>query len=287
MKTFFTFIQILIALIFFFSTTVFANSEKFELIAIRSGSPIQYAPITLLNGVFTITSLPSSKIVAYINDKSELVINDDEYAFIKDDGSIALTLVEERASKFTIDDLGYLSYNGKDGLSAIPTGHGFKVSAYSSGNEDSITFGAKAVPCIATPNVVQPTFSTLIKRQEVSQISDGQIQAPATTITTETAQTITTSAPETYNTETITTESVQTVTTSAPETYNTGTITSVITAELVSQISDGQIQATIGIINNSTTYIPSSFVPSEGNAAGLKGNGGLSMIIVLISLAFA
>ncbi|AJP39943.1 AHL_G0032680.mRNA.1.CDS.1 [Saccharomyces cerevisiae] len=191
--------------LFTLAKMVIADSEEFGLVSIRSGSDLQYLGVYSDNGTLKLGS-SSGSFEATITDDGKLKFNDDKYAVVNEDGSFKEGSESDAATGFSIKD-GHLNYKSSSGFYAIkdnssyifsskqsddatgiairPTGKTGSVvadfspsdsnsSSSSSASASSSTESAKTSSAAAVSSASSAAASV------ISQITDGQIQAPNT-----------------------------------------------------------------------------------------------------------
>lgn len=131
--------SIISASILAFSSLVNADSEDFGLIAIRSGSDLQYAGIFSQNGTLYFGHVGNSSLSGRINDCGQLVLADNSSVVINNDGSLEESDDLKKATDgFAIQD-GHLLYKqDNDEFFAVPQAHDssiYLVSTKRNGNE--------------------------------------------------------------------------------------------------------------------------------------------------------
>ncbi len=200
--------------LFALAKMVIADSEEFGLVSIRSGSDLQYLSVYSDNGTLKLGS-GSGSFEATITDDGKLKFDDDKYAVVNEDGSFKEGSESDAATGFSIKD-GHLNYKSSSGFYAIKDGSSYifsskqsddatgvairptsksgsvaadfspsdssssssasasSASASSSTKHSSSIESVETSTTVETPSVSSPTASV------ISQITDGQIQAPNT-----------------------------------------------------------------------------------------------------------
>ena len=206
---------------------IVADSESFGLVVIRSGSPLQYAGVYSEDGKLYFGS-NGNGLSAVVTGAGKLKLSDNTYAVVSSDGSVVQGSESDATSGFSVSN-GYLAYNGVDGFNAISSGSTYIVSTKSSGSNDL----GVAIRATSSSGSTIPDFSP-----EDSSSTSASASASASTSASASASATTTVAP------------------------SSSTKASVSTIEAVSQITDGQIQATTA-----------TFVQQTENGAGKAGLG--------------
>lgn len=200
--------------LFALAKMVIADSEEFGLVSVRSGSDLQYLSVYSDNGTLKLGS-GSGSFEATITDDGKLKFDDDKYAVVNEDGSFKEGSESDAATGFSIKD-GHLNYKSSSGFYAIKDGSSYifsskqsddatgvairptsksgsvaadfspsdssssssasasSASASSSTKHSSSIESVETSTTVETPSVSSPTASV------ISQITDGQIQAPNT-----------------------------------------------------------------------------------------------------------
>lgn len=104
-----------------------AKSEEFGLVAIRSGSALQYAGVYAKNGTLYFGYQGNSSLSAVVTDCGLLQLSDDSFATVSNTGILDEGDQYNASSGFSIMG-GHLIYNGMDGFYAIPEETNYLVS---------------------------------------------------------------------------------------------------------------------------------------------------------------
>lgn len=195
-----------------FAKLIVADSEQFGLVTIRSGSALQYAGVYSKDGALYFGS--GDSLSGVITDDGKLKFTDNTYAVVGDDGYLTASSDESTASTGFSIKSGYLAYADKNGFYGVLEDSSYKVATKSE-SSDSLPV---AISARGSDGQVVPDFSA-------DGSSSSSSAAPESSSETSSA------APET--------------TTIAPETTSKDSNV-VQTVAPVSQIGDGQIQATTG-----------------------------------------
>ncbi|CAH02210.1 Cwp1p [Kluyveromyces lactis] len=202
-----------------FAKLIVADSEQFGLVTIRSGSALQYAGVYSKDGALYFGS--GDSLSGVITDDGKLKFTDNTYAVVGDDGYLTASSDESTASTGFSIKSGYLAYADKNGFYGVLEDSSYKVATKSE-SSDSLPV---AISARGSDGQVVPDFSA-------DGSSSSSSAAPESSSETSSAAPETSSAaPET--------------TTIAPETTSKDSNV-VQTVAPVSQIGDGQIQATTG-----------------------------------------
>ncbi|CAI4939250.1 BAD_collapsed_G0033040.mRNA.1.CDS.1 [Saccharomyces cerevisiae] len=200
--------------LFALAKMVIADSEEFGLVSIRSGSDLQYLSVYSDNGTLKLGS-GSGSFEATITDDGKLKFDDDKYAVVNEDGSFKEGSESDAATGFSIKD-GHLNYKSSSGFYAIkdgssyifsskqsddatgvairPTSKSGSVAADFSPSDSSSSSSASASSASASPSTkhsssiesvetsttVETSSASSLTASVISQITDGQIQAPNT-----------------------------------------------------------------------------------------------------------
>lgn len=194
---------------------VVADSEEFGLLSIRSGSDLQYLSVYSDNGTLKLGS-GSNFISATVTDDGKLKFDDGKYAVVNDDGSFKEGSESDAATGFSVKDTN-LSYKASFGFYAIKEDSSYIFSSKQSGDATGIVIRATGKTGSAIPDF-PPSNST----------SSTSASTSATTyISTSTSASASASVSE----------SSKVSTTASASTASSGV------ASVISQITDGQIQA--------------------------------------------
>ena len=200
--------------LFALAKMVIANSEEFGLVSIRSGSDLQYLSVYSDNGTLKLGS-GSGSFEATITDDGKLKFDDDKYAVVNEDGSFKEGSESDAATGFSIKD-GHLNYKSSSGFYAIKDGSSYIFSSKqsddatgvairptsksgsvaadfspsdssssssasaSSASASSSTKHSSSIESVETSTTVETSSASSPTASVISQITDGQIQAPNT-----------------------------------------------------------------------------------------------------------
>ncbi|QEU61967.1 Cwp1 [Kluyveromyces lactis] len=201
---------------------IVADSEQFGLVTIRSGSALQYAGVYNKDGALYFGS--GDSLSGVITDDGKLKFTDNTYAVVGDDGYLTASSDESTASTGFSIKSGYLAYADKNGFYGVLEDSSYKVATKSE-SSDSLPV---AISARGSDGQTVPDFSADGSSSSSSAAPESSSEAPETS----------SAAPETSS-------AAPETTTVAPET--TSKESNVVqTVAAVSQIGDGQIQATTG-----------------------------------------
>ncbi|AJS53409.1 Cwp1p [Saccharomyces cerevisiae YJM1450] len=200
--------------LFALAKMVIADSEEFGLVSIRSGSDLQYLSVYSDNGTLKLGS-GSGSFEATITDDGKLKFDDDKYAVVNEDGSFKEGSESDAATGFSIKD-GHLNYKSSSGFYAIKDGSSYIFSSKqsddatgvairptsksgsvaadfspsdssssssasaSSASASSSTKHSSSIESVETSTTVETSSISSPTASVISQITDGQIQAPNT-----------------------------------------------------------------------------------------------------------
>ncbi|CAI4589008.1 BAQ_1a_G0032300.mRNA.1.CDS.1 [Saccharomyces cerevisiae] len=200
--------------LFALAKMVIADSEEFGLVSIRSGSDLQYLSVYSDNGTLKLGS-GSGSFEATITDDGKLKFDDDKYAVVNEDGSFKEGSESDAATGFSIKD-GHLNYKSSSGFYAIKDGSSYIFSSKqsddatgvairptsksgsvaadfspsdssssssasaSSASASSSTKHSSSIESVETSTTVETSSASSPTASIISQITDGQIQAPNT-----------------------------------------------------------------------------------------------------------
>ncbi|AJS49516.1 Cwp1p [Saccharomyces cerevisiae YJM1400] len=200
--------------LFALAKMVIADSEEFGLVSIRSGSDLQYLSVYSDNGTLKLGS-GSGSFEATITDDGKLKFDDDKYAVVNEDGSFKEGSESDAATGFSIKD-GHLNYKSSSGFYAIKDGSSYIFSSKqsddatgvairptiksgsvaadfspsdssssssasaSSASASSSTKHSSSIESVETSTTVETSSASSPTASVISQITDGQIQAPNT-----------------------------------------------------------------------------------------------------------
>ncbi|AJS33376.1 Cwp1p [Saccharomyces cerevisiae YJM451] len=200
--------------LFALAKMVIADSEEFGLVSIRSGSDLQYLSVYSDNGTLKLGS-GSGSFEATITDDGKLKFDDDKYAVVNEDGSFKEGSESDAATGFSIKD-GHLNYKSSSGFYAIKDGSSYIFSSKqsddatgvairptsksgsvaadfspsdssssssasaSSASASSSTKHSSSIESVETSTTVKTSSASSPTASVISQITDGQIQAPNT-----------------------------------------------------------------------------------------------------------
>ncbi|CAI4045108.1 hypothetical protein N7582_003439 [Saccharomyces uvarum] len=196
---------------------VAADSEEFGLLSIRSGTDLQYLSVYSDNGTLKLGS-GSNFISATVTDDGKLKFDDGKYAVVNDDGSFKEGSESDAATGFSVKDTN-LSYKASFGFYAIKEDSSYIFSSKQSGDATGIVIRATGKTGSAIPDF-PPSNST----------SSTSASTSATTY-------ISTSTSASASASASVSESSKVSTTASGSTASSGV------ASVISQITDGQIQA--------------------------------------------
>lgn len=199
---------------------VAADSEEFGLLSIRSGSDLQYLSVYSDNGALKLGG-GSNSLSATVTDDGKLKFDDGKYAVVSDDGSLKEGSESDATTGFSIKN-SYLNYKTSSGFYAVKDGSSYIFSS----KQSSDATGIAIRPTSKTGSVV-PDFSP----------SDSN----SSTSTTESASTSASSSSASESTKVSTT--VSTTESTKVSTSTSASAASSGVASVISQITDGQIQA--------------------------------------------
>ncbi|CAI4044678.1 Cwp1p SKDI_11G1190 [Saccharomyces kudriavzevii IFO 1802] len=196
--------------LFALAKTAIADSEEFGLVSIRSGSDLQYLSVysddgTLKLGSGSSSSSSSSSFGATITDDGKLKFDDGKYAVVDNDGSLKEGSESDAATGFSIKD-GHLNYKSSDGFYAIKKDSSYIFSSKQSDDATGIAIrptsktgsvvpdfapsdspsGSSAAQSASSTESSRTSHTTLVSSASsavasvISQITDGQVQAPNT-----------------------------------------------------------------------------------------------------------
>ncbi|CAI4046089.1 hypothetical protein SUVZ_11G1210 [Saccharomyces uvarum] len=192
---------------------VVADSEEFGLLSIRSGSDLQYLSVYSDNGTLKLGS-GSNSLGATVTDDGKLKFDDGKYAVVNDDGSFKEGSESDAATGFSIKDT-HLNFKTSSGFYAVKDDSSYIFSSKQSSDATGIAIRATGKTGSAVPDF-SPNNST-------------------SSTSTTTSISISTSASE--SSKVSTTESTKVSTTASASSASSGV------ASVISQITDGQIQA--------------------------------------------
>lgn len=249
---------------------IVADSEQFGLITIRSGSSLQYASVYLDDNKLYLGSGGDS-LGGTVTDAGKLKLTDGKYAVVNSDGSIGEGSEDEGTGNFSIKD-GYLAYDDKNGFNAISQDSKYLLSVSSAEGSTGVALkaigsGSQSVPDF-TPSGSSDTTTTTLSSSSASAASSTSIE---TASSAQSAQTSTEAAATSAE---------------AISQIDDGQIQAVTsTTEAVSQISDGQVQATSSAAATSSVNAASQI--SDGQIQVVESNGAPKAAIGLGAGAFA
>ncbi|CAI4583157.1 BCN_G0033220.mRNA.1.CDS.1 [Saccharomyces cerevisiae] len=197
--------------LFALAKMVIANSEEFGLVSIRSGSDLQYLSVYSDNGTLKLGS-GSGSFEATITDDGKLKFDDDKYAVVNEDGSFKEGSESDAATGFSIKD-GHLNYKSSSGFYAIKDGSSYIFSSKQSDD--------------ATGVAIRPTSKSGSVAADFSPSDSSSSSSASASSASPSSSTKHSSSRESVETST----TVETSSASSP------------TASVISQITDGQIQA--------------------------------------------
>lgn len=119
-----------------------AKSEEFGLVAIRSGSALQYAGVYAKNGTLYFGYQGNSSLSAVVTDCGLLQLSDNSFATVSNGGILNEGDQFNASSGFSIAG-GHLIYNGLDGFYAIPEDTNYLVSVEGTGNAIGVAIRAQ------------------------------------------------------------------------------------------------------------------------------------------------
>ncbi|CAI4034669.1 hypothetical protein SMKI_11G1180 [Saccharomyces mikatae IFO 1815] len=196
--------------LFALAKVIVADSEEFGLVSIRSGSDLQYLGVYSDNGTLKLGS-SSNSLDATITDDGKLKFNDDKYAVVNEDGSFKEGSESDAAIGFSIKD-GHLNYKSSSGFYAIK-----KDSSYIFSSKQSDDATGIAIRPTSNTGSVAPDFTP--NDSASSSSSSSSASAPSSTKSISSAESTKASS-------------------TAPASSTSSAVASVI-----SQITDGQVQA--------------------------------------------
>ncbi|CAI4584519.1 CQS_1a_G0031530.mRNA.1.CDS.1 [Saccharomyces cerevisiae] len=197
--------------LFALAKMVIADSEEFGLVSIRSGSDLQYLSVYSDNGTLKLGS-GSGSFEATITDDGKLKFDDDKYAVVNEDGSFKEGSESDAATGFSIKD-GHLNYKSSSGFYAIKDGSSYIFSSKQSDD--------------ATGVAIRPTSKSGSVAADFSPSDSSSSSSASASSASPSSSTKHSSSRESVETST----TVETSSASSP------------TASVISQITDGQIQA--------------------------------------------
>ncbi|BAP72331.1 cell wall protein CWP1 [Kluyveromyces marxianus] len=206
-----------------------ADSESFGLVSLRSGSPLQFSGVYAKDGALYLGS--NQNFSGVVTDDGKLKFSDNSYAVAGDDGYLTTTTDASKATTGFAVKNGYLQLNNSEAFYGVQSGSDYKVAVKSEGsNSQSVSLSARS-----TNGQTVPDFTPG---------SSGSSSSSAAPASSSAAPASSSAAPA---------SSSEAAKTSAAPVSQIGdgqiqatTATPKPTAQPVSQIGDGQIQATTG-----------------------------------------
>ncbi|CCD26388.1 uncharacterized protein NDAI_0H02140 [Naumovozyma dairenensis CBS 421] len=190
---------------------VIADSASFGMVVIRSGSSLQYASVYAKDGKLAIGQESGNTFSGVVTDAGKLKLSDNKYAIEQTDGSFNEGSEEEGSTGFSVSS-GYLSYKSS-AFYAVGSGSDYTLSIKEASGSTPIALSARSADGSVVPDF-EPSGSS---SSEASKSTSAAASASARTTTSAAA-------------------SAKTTTSAAASKGNVAAI---------SQITDGQIQATI------------------------------------------
>ncbi|CUS20633.1 LAQU0S01e11100g1_1 [Lachancea quebecensis] len=216
-----------------------ADSETFGLLVIRSGSSLQYASAYAKDSKLYLGS-SSDSLSAVVTDDGKLKLSDDKYAVVNSDGSVVEGSESEGSSEFSISE-GHLFYGGKDGFVAVPSGSAYLMYTQ---NSDSSSVGV-AIRATSTSGSTVPDFSPSAKNSSSSSSSSSSSATGASSTSAASQTTLTPSSGANAAVSQIGDGQIQATTAASSKATSS--------AAAVSQIGDGQIQAPSSVASSSSS----------------------------------
>ncbi|CCF57972.1 hypothetical protein KAFR_0D03240 [Kazachstania africana CBS 2517] len=187
--------------LFVLAKLIVADSETFGLITIRSGSALQYAGVTSVDGTLNLGG--SNGLSGTVTDAGKLKLSDDTYAVVQADGTIKEGSESDGTTGFSVTG-GRLAYNGSTGFYGVASGSSYILSTSDtsglgivlraqttsglaadftpSGSSSDSSSSADAAASSSVASTVSTAAAAASTVAAVSQITDGQIQATTATI---------------------------------------------------------------------------------------------------------
>lgn len=135
------------------SRPVSADSEKFDLLTIRSGSPLQYASVYSLRGCLYLGH-GNATLSAVVTNSGFLRFNNGKYAVINSRGLIEEGTKQDATGPFSIRN-GHLTVFNSETFQAIPKGEHFLFSTKATSKSLSVVIRAQSISKgYAVPNFI-------------------------------------------------------------------------------------------------------------------------------------
>lgn len=122
---------------------VVANSERFRLLVIRSGSPLQYAGVYATDDHLYLGHSNYS-LSAMVTDCGFLLFDDGSYAAVANSGGIKKSTFEDATNTFAVKN-GHLTFFNVAGFEAVPRGNKFLLSTKSTSDSWGIIIRAQSL----------------------------------------------------------------------------------------------------------------------------------------------
>ncbi|AQZ16226.1 (ZYRO0G19734g) [Zygosaccharomyces parabailii] len=139
--------------LFLASRPISADSEKFDLLTIRSGSPLQYASVYSMRGCLYLGH-GNVTLSAIVTDCGLLRFDNGKYAVISSRGLIKEGTKQEATGTFSIRH-GHLTVFNSETFQAIPKGEKFLFSTKATSKSLSVVIRAQSIfKGYAVPNFI-------------------------------------------------------------------------------------------------------------------------------------
>ncbi|AQZ09830.1 (ZYRO0G19734g) [Zygosaccharomyces parabailii] len=139
--------------LFLASRPVLADSEKFDLLTIRSGSPLQYASVYSMRGCLYLGH-GNATLSAVVTDCGFLRFDNGKYAVISRRGLIKEGTKQDATGTFAIRN-GHLTIFNSETFQAIPKGENFLFSTKATSKSLSVVIRAQSISKgYAVPNFI-------------------------------------------------------------------------------------------------------------------------------------
>lgn len=122
---------------------VVANSERFGLLVIRSGSPLQYVGVYATDDHLHLGHSNHS-LSAVVTDCGFLLFDDGSYAAVANSGGIKKSTLQDATNTFAVKN-GHLTFFNVAGFEAVPRGNKFLLSTKSTSDSWGIIIRAQSL----------------------------------------------------------------------------------------------------------------------------------------------